>query len=86
MHGRNTSGFYCKSPFFSIFISDFIEYVNQNSGRGIFVGNAIRELNCLLFADDVSSFADTIIQLQRQIGDISEFSRSVWLSMQKKRI
>ena len=66
---------------FSIFINDLINYVNQSSGRGIFVSNAIRELNCLLFADDVSSFSDTIIQLQRQIDYISEFSRSVGLNI-----
>ena len=33
-----------------------------------------------LDADDVSSFADTIIQLQRQIDRIEQFSRGVGLS------
>ena len=71
--------------FFSIFINDLIDHVIQKSGRGIFISNAIIELNCLLFADDVSSFADTIIQLQRQIDDITEFSHSVGLNINAEK-
>ena len=66
---------------FSLFINDLIEYFNQNVTRGIFVSNAIKELNLLLFADDVSSFSDTVVQLQRQIDSIAEFSQSVGMKI-----
>ena len=41
----------------------------------------MRELNLLLFADDVSSFSDTVIQLQRQIDGIAKFSDSVGMKI-----
>ena len=42
-------------------------------------------MNCLnpsmlMYADDVSSFADTTIQLQRQINKIENFSKGVGLN------
>ena len=41
----------------------------------------MRELNLILFADDVSSFSDTVIQLQRQIDGIAKFSDSVGMKI-----
>ena len=52
---------------FSLFINDLVDYLNIKNERGIFVTQDINELNVLMFADDVSSFADTVVQLQRQI-------------------
>ena len=42
--------------FFSLFINDLVSYLNNDSGRGIFVSNGINCLNMLMYADDVSSF------------------------------
>ena len=41
----------------------------------------MRELNLLLFADDVSSFSDTVIQLQRQIDGIAKISDTVGMKI-----
>ena len=41
----------------------------------------INELNVLMFADDVSSFADTVVQLQRQINRIEQFTKGVGLEI-----
>ena len=66
---------------FSLFINDLVSYLNNDSGRGIFVSNEINCLNMLMYADDVSSFGDTIIQLQRQINKIENFSKEVGLDI-----
>ena len=66
---------------FSLFINDLVSYINSDNERGIFVSKEIKDLNVLMFADDVSSFADTIIQLQRQINNIEQFSKGVGLDI-----
>ena len=62
---------------FNIFINDLIKFLKDKSGHGIFLSNEIDDLNVLLFADDVSSFSDTIIQLRRQINLIEQFSNGI---------
>ena len=49
--------------------------------KGVSVSPDMRELNLLLFADDVSSFSDTVIQLQRQIDGIAKFSDTVGMKI-----
>ena len=66
---------------FNIFINDLIKFLKDKSGHEIFVSNEIDDLNDLLFADDVSSFSDTIIQLQRQINLIKQFINGVGLDI-----
>ena len=66
---------------FSLFINDLVSYLDSDSGCGIFVSNEINCLNMLMYADDVSSFGDTIIQLQRQINKIENFSKGVGLDI-----
>ena len=66
---------------FSIFINDLANYVNSSNERGIFVKDEISDLNILMFADDVASFADTVVQLQRQINKVEKFSKGVGLEI-----
>ena len=66
---------------FSLFINDLVDYLNIKNERGIFVTQDINELNVLMFADDVSSFADTVVQLQRQINRIEQFTKGVGLEI-----
>ena len=66
---------------FSLFINDLVDYLNVKNERGIFVTQDINELNVLMFADDVSSFADTVVQLQRQINRIEQFTKGVGLEI-----
>ena len=58
---------------FSLFINDLISFLNKSCEHGIFVSDEIDELLALLFADDVSSFNDTVIRLQRQMKSIEYF-------------
>jgi len=62
---------------FSIFINDLVTYLHSKCDHGIYVSEDINELIALMFADDVSSFSDTIIRLQRQINLIKKFCKSV---------
>ena len=66
---------------FSIFINDLANYVNSPNERGIYVSDEISDLNILMFADDVASFADTVVQLQRQIIKVEKFSKGVGLEI-----
>jgi len=58
---------------FSLFLNDLTLYLRQECDRGIFVSNEIPDLLALLYADDVSSFNDTVLQLQKQLDMISTF-------------
>ena len=53
---------------FSLFINDLVEYLQSETDSGIFISNDIEDLLALMFADDVSSFSDTVIRLQRLIN------------------
>ena len=66
---------------FSLFINDLVSFLNSDNERGLFVSNEIKDLNVLMCADNVSSFAETIIQLQRQINKIEQFSNDVGLDV-----
>ena len=54
-----------KSDNYSLFINDLVTFLREKCNRGIFVSNDIEELVALMFADDVSSFSDTIVNLQQ---------------------
>ena len=62
---------------FSIFINDLIKYLKHKCERGIFVSDVISDLFALMFADDVSSFSDTVARLQKQIDAIDTFSQKI---------
>ena len=53
--------------------------MNEECGRGIFV--TINDMRVLMFADDVSSFADTVFQLQKQINCIEKFTKGLGLQV-----
>ena len=49
---------------FSLFINDLISYIKSECNRGIFVTQQIEDIFALMFADDVASFSDTIINIK----------------------
>ena len=47
----------------------------------LFISNETEDVLALMFADDVSSFADSVVRLQRQIDLIEKFCKSVGMSL-----
>ena len=62
---------------FTLFINDLITYLETKLNRGIFVTTEIPDLLGLMFADDVSCFADTVVGLQRVLNELEIFCNSV---------
>ena len=60
----------CSPLFFSLFINDIVEYLRQECGHGIFVSQYTDEIIVLVYADDISNFADRVACLQKQINTI----------------
>ena len=50
---------------FSLFINDLISYLRSESDSGVFISNEIEYIMALMFADDISCFADTVVRLKR---------------------
>ena len=49
-------------------------------GAGIHIHNDYDDLHALMFADHVSSVADTVLNLQRQINDIDDFCKDTGMN------
>ena len=58
---------------FSLFINDLISYLRSESDSGVFISNEIEDVMALMFADDISCFADTVVRLKRLIDVIEIF-------------
>ena len=73
---------------FLLFINDLVIYLRSECESGVFISNEIEDAIALMFADDVSSFADTVVRLQRQINLIEKFCDSVgmYLNLSKTKI
>ena len=73
---------------FSLYINDIITYLKSKCEHGIQISHDNCDLYGLLFADDVSSFADTVLNLQHQINHISDFcdATGMQLNMSKSKI
>lgn len=68
--------FMCRVSFFSniaLFINDLTEYIKLKSGNGVFMTKNIDDLSAIMFADDISSLAETAVKLKTQINLISNF-------------
>ena len=50
-----------------------VSYLKSECENGVFISDEIEDILALMFADDVASFADTVVRLQRQINFINEF-------------
>ena len=82
VHDKLTSLFTCNTEtrqgcvgsaiIFSLFINDLVNVLHENCERGIFVSNDIEDLVALMFADDVYSFSETVINPQHQINYIAD--------------
>lgn len=66
---------------FSLFINDLILYLESKCNHGIFVSNEIPDVLTLMFADDVASFSDNILHLQKVINLIEEFCTMVGMEI-----
>ena len=66
---------------FTLFINDLISYLESKLNRGIFVTTEIPDLLGLMFADDVSCFADTVVGLQRILNELEIFCKSVGINV-----
>ena len=66
---------------FTLFINDLISYLESKLNRGIFVTTEIPDLLGLMFADDVSCFADTVVGLQRILNELETFCKSVGINV-----
>ena len=66
---------------FILFINDLVSYLKSECENGTFISDEIEDILALMFADDVASFADTVVRLQRQINLISRFCNSVGMSL-----
>ena len=51
---------------FSLHVKDLNKYLKLNCAEGLYISE-VSSLYALIYADDVSSFADTVNRLQRQI-------------------
>ena len=52
-------------------------YLKQECKHGVFVSEDSDELIVLMYADDISNFADTVLRLQRQIDKTCSFCKYV---------
>ena len=55
---------------FYLFINDLISYLRSESDSGVSISNEIEDVMALIFADDISCFADTVVRLKRLIDII----------------
>ena len=69
------------STIFILFIDELSTLLRQNCGSGIFVTDAISDINCLMFADDVAGCAETAIKLQHQINSIDQFCHNTGMEI-----
>ena len=50
-----------------------MSYLRQECKHEVFISEDSDELIVLMYADDISNFADTVLRLQRQIDKICSF-------------
>ena len=62
---------------FSLLVNDLIKYLQHNCGEGVYITEDVSSLYALMYADDLSSFADTVCRLQKQIDSISNFCKEL---------
>ena len=66
---------------FSLFINDLVSYLRSECENGVFISNENEDVLAYMFADDVSSFADSVVRLQKQINLIEKLCKSVGMSL-----
>ena len=62
-----------------------MSYLRQECKHGVFVSEDSDELIVLMYADDISSFADTVLRLQRQIDKICSFCKCVKMKINLRK-
>ena len=71
---------------FSFFIYDLLSYLRSECKNGLFISNEIEDVLALMFADDVSSFANSVVRLQKQINLIEKFCKSRDCQLRKRAL
>jgi len=69
------------SIIFTLFINDLVKYISDKCHNGIFLTEQINNIHAILFADDVASCADTVVNLQNQINCVSDFCEASGMSI-----
>jgi hypothetical protein len=64
-----------------MYVNDLVKYMRSGSTHGIFLSEDTGQLYALIFADDVSTFADTALNLQRHINIIEIFCNNSGLQL-----
>ena len=65
----------------SLFINDLVTYLRTKCGKGIHINNDSDDIHAFMFADDASSVADTVLNLQRQINYIDDFCKDTGMNL-----
>ena len=66
---------------FSLFINDLVSYLELNCNHRIFMTKGVPDILTLTFADDVDSFSDTVVSLQRLIHHNEDFCKLVGMDI-----
>ena len=69
---------------FNLFIQELSTFLNENC-PGIFITDAISPVRCILYADDVAHYLETVNNLQVQLNKLSEFCKEYKLSVNMKK-
>ena len=62
-----------------------MSYLRQECKHGVSVSEDSNELIVLMYADDISNFADTVLRLQRQIDKICSFCKCVKMKINLRK-
>jgi len=73
---------------FILFINQLVSLLEENGGTGIFISTDIPDVYALLFADDVSTIANSTLQLQKKINVLENFCETTGMkiNLQKTKI
>ncbi|KAK6181925.1 hypothetical protein SNE40_009702 [Patella caerulea] len=66
---------------FGMYINELIEMLKTDSGHEIFINNSINDIFALLFADDLTLFAETVGDLQKRLNMLDKYCLKWNMSM-----
>jgi hypothetical protein len=66
---------------FILYIDELYNLLKENNIKGIFINENFEEIVCLMFADDIANFAETVVNLQQHINVIESFCESTGMEV-----
>ena len=66
---------------FVLYLNEFVKQVNRDDCKGIFIDEEHRNVNLLLYADDIVLVGDNIGHVQKLLDNLSTFSRKWGLNV-----